>query len=182
MNGSAPAWRSRIPLLAVLSALLLANVAILVGYRLYYKDRFRSLQGEEETLRVRRDDARAALARARATKERVSSVQKEVDSFLNETIGTRGERLASVVEEVYAVTRKAGLRPSTITYSETNEAGVDSLRITFQVDGRYADIKRLLGAFESSPQFFVVENISVNLDAAQPDVLHVGVILDRFFR
>ena len=69
-----------------------------------------------------------------------------------------------------------------IGYAPGSEPGIDILRMTFQVDGRYADVKRLLAAFEASPQFFVVENVGVSLDAAQPDVLRVSVTVGRFFR
>ncbi len=177
-----PAWRARLPVLVVLGVLLAANAAVLVGYRLYYEERFHGLRKEEEALRARRDEARAAVERARATQERVSSVQKAVDGFFSETIGTREARLASVLEEVYSLTRKVGLRPSTIGYAIAPEPGIDVLRMTFQVDGRYADIKRLLGGFEASPQFFVVETVGVSLDPAQPDILHVSFVVGRFFR
>lgn len=177
-----PAWRARLPFLVVLVVLLAANTVVLVGYRFYYEERFQGLRKEEETLRTRRDAARTALERARATQERVSSVQKAVDAFFSETIGTRESRLAPVLEEVYALTRKAGLRPSSISYGIGAEPGIDVLRMTFQVSGRYADVKRLLGSFETSTQFFVVENVSVSLDPAQPDILGVSLVVGRFFR
>ena len=60
-----PAWRARLPVLAVLGILLVANTAVLVGYRLYYEERFHGLRKEEEALRARRDEARATQRRAR---------------------------------------------------------------------------------------------------------------------
>ena len=39
-----PAWRARLPVLAVLGILLAGNPAVLVGYRLSYEERFLGLQ------------------------------------------------------------------------------------------------------------------------------------------
>ncbi len=61
-------------------------------------------------------------------------------------------------------------------------AGADRMTISFRVEGRYADIKRLLYTFETSPKFLVPERVQVALDENVPDVLRVSLAVSHYFR
>lgn len=181
MTAASSAWRSRLSLFAILGAVILLDAGVLVGYRLFYRQRFEGLRREEQALRSRRDEARAALLRVKATEERTAVLQRAVEEFFGKTIGTRRERLAVVLEEVYGLTRRTGMRPASVSYAESTETGAEAFRLSFSVEGRYVEVKRLLASFETSSQFFVVENVGVTLDAAQPDLLKVSLALARYF-
>jgi Tfp pilus assembly protein PilO len=175
-------WKSRAALFAALGLLLLANLAVLVVYRAFYDVRLASLEETRRRLEQRRDGARAVVARSRETERRLEELKKGLDEFYGDVLGTRRERLATLVEDVDAITRKAGFAPSTITYAEDSVPGADRMTISFQVEGRYADIKKLLHAFETSPRFLVPERVQVALDENVPDVLRVSLAVSHYFR
>lgn len=180
MRGSP--WRSRLWVLVVLGAVVAANVAVLVSYRVLYEDRLETLVAEERGAVAQRDEAREALSRTRATAERLEGLQRGLEEFYGTTLGTRGERLAPLLEEIYGMTRKLGLRPARISYDETEIPGADQILLRFEVDGTYADVKKLLREFETTPRFLVVENVAVALDALQPDLLKVQLSVAHYFR
>jgi len=176
------AWRARLPLFAVLGLLLAGNAVLLVSYNLFYDERFRTLLQTEKELTARHEAARRSLKNVEASEQRLQATQKVLESFFSETLGSRRERLAPILEEVYKTTRKARLRPANIQYAESEIPGGSQIQLTFGVEGTYADIKSLLAAFEESESFFVVEGVAVNLNDAQPDALRVGLTVVRYFR
>lgn len=178
----ASAWGARAPLIAALSVLLVAGIAVLVTYRGFYDARLRALEATRVELAARRDEAAAAAERVRATGQRLQTVQHELESFNQDVLGTRKERLAAIIEDVYALTQKAGLVPSQIGYSMEDSVGVERLALTFSVQGRYADLKRLLFSFENNPRFLLVENVAVATDDREPDVLRLNLVVAHYFR
>ena len=176
------AWKSRLPLFVVLGALLLANVVLLVSYNLFYDDRFRVLVKEEKDLTARYDESKRSLAKVEESLDRLAKTQATLEEFFSGTLGSRQERLAPLIEEIYRMTRKAKLRPKNISYAETDAGGAEEIRFVFQVEGTYGDVKGLLAEFETSPSFLVVEGVSVGLNEDQPDLLRVGVTVTHYFR
>jgi Tfp pilus assembly protein PilO len=175
-------WRSRAGLLAVLLVLVLVNVVVLVSYAYFYDSRVQSLVETRKELEKKLAETRAAADKVVATETRLASLHQRLEDFFGETLGARRERLAKVIEDVYAITRKLGMRPSTIGYHESPEAGVDRFGFTFRVEGTYADIKKLLYELESSKSFFVLETVGVATDDTQPDVLTVSLEVAHYFR
>ncbi len=184
-NGSAgrkrSLWRSRAALFALLGVMLLVSGAVLVIYRLFYDARLAALSETRAALTKQRDEAKIALARAEETEHRLAALKTGLDTFYGETLGSRKERLAPLIESVDEITRKAGFMPPTVNFAEDSVPGADRLVMSFQVEGRYADIKRLLWAFESSPKFLVPEQVQVRLDQNIPDLLKVSLSVAHYF-
>jgi hypothetical protein len=175
-------WRNRAALFALLGILLLASGAVLVVYRLFYDARLAALSEMRTTLTKQRDEAKAAFDRAAETERRLDDLKKSLDGFYGETLGSRKERLASLIEKVNEITRKAGFMPSTVSFAENPVPGANRLTLSFRIEGRYADVKRLFYAFETSPKFLVPERVQVALDENAPDVLRVALSVAHYFR
>ena len=178
----ASAWRSRAPLIAALVVVLLAGIGVLVAYHGLYDARVRALESTRAELVAKRDQAAAATASVKATAIRLKNVEKDLESFNKDILGTRRERLAALIEDVYGLTRKAGLAPSQIGYTMDDTQGVERLALKFTVQGRYADVKRLLFSFENNPRFLLVENVGVSTDDREPDVLRLNLVVAHYFR
>ena len=184
-NGSRPRahslWKSRAALFAALGALLLVSSTVLVVYHGFYDARLAALEETRSQLTARREAAQAAADRAAETERRLAELKTSLDAFYSGVLGTRKERLASLVEDVDAITKKSGFMPSTVTYSEDAVPGAARLTVSFRVEGRYADVKKLLYEFETSPKFLVPERVQVSLDENAPDVLRVSLSVAHYF-
>jgi len=181
-GGSRSIWRSRAALFAGLGIVLLANAAVLVVYHGFYDQRFRALSETKAALTVRRDEARATADRAAGTEKKLVALRDGLESFYSETLGARRERLAPMIEEVYELTQKAGFTPPSIGFAEDPAPGAERFSLTFQIEGRYADIRRFLFVLETSPKFFVLERVRVSMEESTPDVLRVGLTVSHYFR
>lgn len=182
VGGSRSIWRSRAALFAGLGIVLLANAVVLVVYHGFYDQRFRALSETKAALTVRRDEALATANRAAETEKKLVALRDGLESFYSETLGARKERLAPMIEEIYELTQKAGFMPPSIGFAEDPAPGAERFSLTFQIDGRYADIRRFLYVLETSPKFFVLERVRVSMEENAPDVLRVGLTVSHFFR
>lgn len=175
-------WRVRLPLFAVLAVLLVAATAVLIGYHAFYDERFRSLERERAELAARRDEAAEATRKVVKTEQRLRALQRDLEDFNRDVLGGRKERLAAVIEDVYQLTQKAGTVPGQISYAFSETGAATRLALMFNVQGRYADIKKLLFSFETNPRFLLPENVALASDDTQPDVLRLTLTVAHYFR
>ncbi len=183
MSSAATAFRDRRVLFVVLLVVLAANAAVLLSYRTFYDERLQALVSEQAALRTRRDEARRRTQDAEASERKLFETQEALNAFFSETLGKREDRIAPLIEEIYATTRAAGLRPDAISYTSTDAPGTDSLTMTFAVAGPYADFKRLLAGLERSKRFLVVEQVGLSGGSADdPDLVNVSITVTNYFR
>jgi Tfp pilus assembly protein PilO len=182
MSGFGSPWRNRLGLLMTLLLLIAVNGGILIVYRVFYDIRLDALLTSQVELERKRDEVARSLERLRAREQKLGNLQGALEVFFTETLGTRQERLAPLIEDIYKMTSQAGLKPGSINYSESEVPGAHQILMNFSVQGRYADIKKLLYILETSPRFLVVENVAVSLSGDQPDLLNVALSVTHFFR
>jgi Tfp pilus assembly protein PilO len=178
----ASAWRTRAPLIAGLAFVLAAGIAVLVTYHGFYDVRVRALEATRAELAGRRDEVAAAAANVKATEARLKNVERDLEAFNKDILGTRKERLAAIIEDVYALTQKAGLVPGQIGYAIDGSTGAERLALNFWVQGRYSDVKKLLYSFENNPRFLLVESVGVATDDREPDSLRLALVISHYFR
>jgi len=178
----ASAWAVKAPLIAVLAVVLALGISVLVTYHGFYDARVRALETTRAELAARRDEAAAATEKVKASEQRLRAVQRDLESFNRDVLGTRKERLAAIIEDVYSLTQKAGLVPGQISYTTDDAQGVERLGLVFNVQGRYADLKKLLFSFENNPRFLLVETIGVSTDDKDPDSLRLNIAVAHYFR
>lgn len=183
MSTATTAFRDRKVLFVVLLLVLAGNTVALVSYRTFYDERLRALVSEKESLERKRDDTRRRAEKAESQERKLFETQEALTAFFSETLGERKERIAPLLEEVYATTRAAGLRPDAISYTSLDEPGTDSLTMTFSVAGPYRDAKRLLSGLERSKRFLVVEQVALTGGAEMdPDAVQVAITVTNYFR
>lgn len=183
MSGPATPFRERRVYFLVLLVLVAANAVVLLSYRTFYDDRLRALVSEQADLETRRDLARKGAEEAAAAERRLFETQETLTAFFSETLGRREERVVPLIEEIYRMTRAAGLRPDAISYASVDEPGTDALSMKFDVEGPYASVKRLLSALESSPRFLVVEQLAIAGGSVEdPDSVRISVSVTNYFR
>jgi Tfp pilus assembly protein PilO len=183
VSSAATAFRDRRIVFVLLFVVIVCNAAVLLSYRTFYDERLQALVSESSSLEKRRDEARRRTEAAEASERRLFETQEALTAFFSDTLGKREERIAPLIEEIYATTRGAGLRPDAISYQSTDEPGTDSLTMTFSVSGPYADVKRLLAGLERSKRFLVVEQVGLSGGSEiDPDVVNISITVTNYFR
>ena len=129
-----------------------------------------------QQLRRYRMDVLKSLARIEANR-------KDIEDFYESRLATERIRLTAVISEVKDLARRAGLEPGSISYpSEPVEKFDLSTRfMVFSVDGRYAQLRRLINFLELSDMFLVVNEISLS-GHGNGESLRISLRLSTTFR
>ncbi len=102
--------------------------------------------------------------RDQAEKERtaVAELNGQFEYLYGDVFGDLDERLTGILRAVGSATRSAGLMPHGYSYSAEEDRKHQHIKfaIQFSVIGDYSQIRQMLSALQSSPEFLIVEDIA----------------------
>jgi len=100
---------------------------------------------------------------------RVAELELQFSQLYGEVFGNLDDRLTGILRSVGSATKNAGLLPDSYTYSAREEKATGFIRfsIGFSVTGEYRQIRQMLAELQASPEFLVVETLSLSGDADQ---------------
>jgi Tfp pilus assembly protein PilO len=106
------------------------------------------------------------LAQVEGERATVASVNETFDLLYGQVFRSLDDRLTNILREVGLATRSAGLLPGAYKYNAEDEQKTGYVRfsIQFSVTGEYAQMRKLIAAIQSSPEFLVVEGIAFSGD------------------
>lgn len=125
--------------------------------------------GREALLREQVDDLERSLARLEkiqldleTDRVGVASLDAALQHVYEGIFGSLDGRLVGILKAVEKATRGAGMLPASVSYRahEDSQLKVTRLGISFAVEGRYEQVRQMLGAIQSSPQFLIIEAIA----------------------
>ncbi len=101
-------------------------------------------------------------------RDRVAELEQQFATLHDDVFGKLEERLTEILRAVGSATRNAGLLPGSYSYSaaDERETGLIRFGVKFSVEGRYEQIRQMLAELQSSPQFLIVEGLSLSGDEA----------------
>jgi len=151
----------------------LPAVALCLGALVLYVWQTSESGGRRAQIQDRVVDLEAELARLedlmQATggdRKWVAEIEKEFTILHEEVFGTLEGRLTDILRAVGSATRDAGLLPGSYSYSASVDKDTGFIRfgIQFSVEGEYRQIRQMLAELQSSPEFLVVEGLSLTGD------------------
>jgi Tfp pilus assembly protein PilO len=125
--------------------------------------------GRAAGIRSEIEDLEAEIARLQSLTKKVETERATV-AQLNESFDllyasvfrSLDDRLTNILTEVGLANRSAGLLPGAYRYEaeEERKTGYIRFSVQFSVKGRYEQIRQLIAALQSSPEFLIVESIT----------------------
>lgn len=159
-------WRRLLPVWLPTVIVTLAAAVLLVwqtsesgGAQSRVRRQISELEGELERLR-RVEEA------ARTDRQRVEQLDEQFAVLYHDVFGSLEERLTGIMRAVGSATANAGLRPSSYAYAASDDRATGFIRfsVRFSVEGEYRQIRQMLADLQSSPEFLVVDNLSLSGD------------------
>ncbi len=183
MSARRPVWKRRLPLLAAAALFAAGNVAVFFSYRASSQTRRDALEARRVELQRSVQEREAEATRLAVQAERLSGVTDAIEIFYGQRIGTQRDLLASVVSELHAILKTAGVSAAQISYGTSPDKSLPltQMQISFAVKSDYARFKRLLRAFETSRRWLAVRTVSIARDPDQPGSVQVQVDLVTYF-
>jgi Tfp pilus assembly protein PilO len=120
---------------------------------------------------------------AEADRTEVAELQVSFQHLNDEVFADLDLRLTRILRAVGDATRDAGLLPGSFSYSAKEEKGLGYVRfgIGFQVVGEYAQIRSMLAALQASPEFLIVDGLSLAKDEDPASrSLNIGVRISTY--
>ena len=182
-------WREKRVLLTILGVLLLANAAFFFTYRVQYEARLKNLDSRLHDSEARLQRARNARIAAQQQIDGYRKVESDIQALYNERWSTEAERLTALVSEIKKVTAASELVPKALSFSEAADtaknqpgAGTAVVHIAFSVQGSYQQARRLINLLELSPQFVIIDAISLGGSSGSDQNLTLNLRLKTIFR
>jgi Tfp pilus assembly protein PilO len=169
-------WLPAIALCAAAAALFLWQSSESGGRRAQVRSRIEELEREIARL----EGLRTATSSDRA---RVAELERQFATLHGEVFQSLDERLTDILRAVGSATRDAGLLPGNYAYTAAEDRGTGFIRfgIQFSVEGQYRQIRQMLAALQESPEFLLVEGISLaGEEAPVSQQLRISVRLATF--
>ena len=152
-------WLPAVVLCAVTASFYVWQTSESGGRRAQIRNQIEDL--EQEIARLVRLQQAAASDR-----ETLVEIDRQFGLLHSDVFGDLDERLTTILRAVGSATRESGLLPSTFTYSAKDDQTTGFIRfgIRFSVAAEYGQIRQMLAALQSSPEFLVVENLNLSGD------------------
>lgn len=171
-----PVWLPTVVLAVLSTGFFFYQTSDSVGRRATLQARTEELADEVERLTV----LHGLIVEDR---EEIAKLQADFGRLNDEVFADLDLRLTRIMRAVGSATRDAGLLPAAYSYSATEEKQLGYVRfgIGFQVDGEYAQIRSMLAALQASPEFLIVDGLSlVKADDPASRLLRIGVRLSTY--
>lgn len=141
---------------------------------------------EQEVGRLQKQvrDGKARLEAARAQVAAIETARGESAQFLEAYFADRRTVYSSILDELGAVARRAGLRSRGTTYPSDLIDGSDVLgmmTITATYEGSYMNLVRFAREIDRSPRFLIIESLTAAPQQGSSDAL-IQVKLNAFTR
>ncbi|MGD1147099.1 MAG: type 4a pilus biogenesis protein PilO [Thermoanaerobaculaceae bacterium] len=146
--------------------IVVANVVWLAGMR-------GAVLGRGSLLAGQVDEAQAAVSKLQSQADQVERIKKSVTA-LEENLSAlqhlemapMHERLVEFLTDVVKRTEMAGLRPDRVSYAVQREekSGLVYFTANYRVKGSYEQIRQCAFLLESSPQFILLEGLTLRGD------------------
>jgi hypothetical protein len=160
---------------------------VMVGF--YFYQTSDSL-GRKATLANDIVETQAEVERLQALHEIVTADHQEVEELqagfqdINDRVFSDLDlRLTRILRATGGATRDAGLLPGTYSYTAKQDKQLGYVRfgIGFQVIGEYAQIRKMLAALQASPEFLIVDGLTLSKDEDQASrALNIGVRISTY--
>ena len=183
-------WREKRNLLLVLGLLLAANTIFFFTYRVQYESRLDALEGRRDTANAQLAEAKRARNAAEQQVAAYRKIERDVTDILENRWSTQEARLTRLITEVKGLAVRATLVPASYSFSQgeaksvggpsgagsrNQKIGATEVGINFSVQGTYEQIRRLINMIETSPQFVIIESLSLGGTEAQNLTLDIRV-------
>lgn len=154
-----PVWLPAVGLCVIAAAAYLWQSSESGGRAAGVRSQIAELEAEKARLE-------GLLAQVEGERAAVAQVNQSFDLLYGQVFRSLDERLTNILREIGLATRSAGLLPGAYKYQaeEEQKTGYVRFSINFSVTGEYAQIRKLIAAIQSSPEFLVVDGISFSGD------------------
>ena len=160
--------------------LILVNLLLVSTYRSLYAGRVAALNELIEEEKTDLEGLRRQGEELEALVDRVDRAEAGIELVYEDTLGPESARFTSIVRELREHAQNANLGWERIAFPEEvyEDYGLIKRSFVFNVEGRYADLRRFINFLELSESFLVLQSLGLQ-DADSG--LRIRVVMSTLF-
>jgi len=138
---------------------------------------------QRDRLQLQAKLLRADIERGEKIKTSLPQVGKDCDGFYKEDFLPAASGYSAVLAELTEITHKAGLKSGGVSFQqkELKGHGVTEVSMRTTVEGEYPALIDFIHALERSPNFYLLDNLSLASGTSTP-AIKLNLDLRTFFR
>ncbi len=124
-----------------------------------------------------------SLEQLRAIHTHVGEVQKGIDTFYNDMLATKRDRLVPFQSALVHVGRDFNVMPEKVSVGsdELRDEGLDAIAFTFPLTGGYENLRNFLARLEDLDQFVIVREVGLTGSKEGGRALQLNVSVETYF-
>jgi hypothetical protein len=170
--------------LVPLGAVLAINVALLITVVLPLERSVQSGGQRASVSAAALAEARADFKNAEATRDGQAQATKDLDRFYTEVLPVdfaSARRILQLKFNQMARQHDVTFERSSTTPERARDSNLEQLKVTFSLSGEWEDIRALIHAIETAPEFVVIDNMALSEGAAVDAPLTLALEVSTFY-
>jgi Tfp pilus assembly protein PilO len=139
---------------------------------------------QRRTAQVTEAESLKRLEEIRSVHQHVEDVRQGIETFFEEMLSVREERLVPFQRAVHDVGEKFRVQPQRVAINrvELMDEGIEVLRFNFPLNGGYENLRQFLAELESLDQFLLVREVSLRSGAREGGrQLQLDITVETYF-
>jgi len=166
------------------AAILLGlNVLAFAGYRYLFATHFSIESMRRDRLEKEWSSVSATNAGLKKNLAAWRAADDGIKAFY-ERLGTRQDKLTSLIQEIEGLAQKAGVLPHKLSfgYLDLPVEELMQVQLEFPFESDYGGVRNLLHLFEVTPSFVITESVSLATSGELQDKIRLHFGLKSYFR
>jgi Tfp pilus assembly protein PilO len=167
--------------------LMLVWLGVLVAVNLMVNlpraDRISALEEAHREFGQHLAERKRKVSLLRAEYDRVMDGRRTLQTFYDEVLSTKRERMTTVQREIRQIAGKWNINPETISYQRDvfEEDRIVKFSLVVPLDGSYENLRAFVSAVENSENFLTIESIGLSDSKEGGVILSLNVTLVTYF-
>lgn len=139
---------------------------------------------QRRTAQLTEKRSRERVEKIRAVDRHVQQVRENIDTFFEEMLSVREERLVPFERALYTVGERFRIQPERVAIdrSEMVNEGIEVFRFSFPLNGGYENLRQFLAELEKLDQFLLVREVSLRSGAQEGGrQLQLAISVETYF-
>jgi Tfp pilus assembly protein PilO len=171
--------------LTPLALLLAINLAVLFAVVIPMRRSAESGTSQAEQSAMALNAAIADLRNAEATRDGQTQASKDLERFYGEVLPQNlaaARRMTQLRLPQLARSHDVRFQRDATDAEELRDSPLERLRVSFELEGDWDDIRQLLYAIETGPDFIVIDNVSLAEGASASAPLSLALEISTYYR
>lgn len=146
-----------------LAVLLLLNVAVYFGVTSRLANKQDRLAAERQSLTAELEERKAELATLTGSESLAARNAEAIQRFWDDVVRERSPGLTEAWDEIDRLASETNVTRGRTGYNrEVLDVGLEQIKASMPVEGRYFDLVRFINRLERSERFFLVEEVRLS--------------------